>query len=102
MEPGHPRGREADTPPWEQRRREADPEYRTRVLVEELCGIGRGRGFLSRSGRDRRTREIGAELHEMGGIRKMREAHDEVRAELGRGPDRELEMAWDGIGDWLG
>ncbi|MFW6722569.1 hypothetical protein ACHZ98_20860 [Streptomyces sp. MAR4 CNY-716] len=99
-------GRGVDTPPWvaeaERRRRETDPDHRTRLLVAELIETGLSRGFLSRTGKDRRTREIGAELHRMGGKRRMVQAHDDVQAVLGRGPDRELELAWDGIGDWLG
>ncbi|WP_181788097.1 hypothetical protein [Streptomyces phytophilus] len=105
-ESGPRRDSGVDTPPWvveaERRRRQTDPEYRTRLLVAELIEIGLGRGFLTRTGKDRRTREIGAELHAMGGKRKMVQAHDDVQAVLGRGPDRELELAWDGIGDWLG
>ncbi|MEO3848677.1 hypothetical protein ABGB09_13670 [Streptomyces sp. B8F3] len=106
MDRGHDRSRGVDTPPWvakaERRRRETDPANRTGVLVAELCQIGRTRGFLVRTGADGRTREIGAEPHERGGKVRMRQAHHEVRAVLGRGPDRALEMAWDGIGDRLG
>ncbi|GAA2657359.1 hypothetical protein GCM10010400_13560 [Streptomyces aculeolatus] len=106
MESGPTRDGGVDTPPWvaeaERRRRETDPDHRMRLLVAELIEIGLSRGFLTRTGKDRRTREIGAELHRMGGKRRMVRAHDDVQAVLGRGPDRELELAWDGIGDWLG
>ncbi|WP_407562442.1 hypothetical protein [Streptomyces sp. 184] len=86
------------------RRREARGEDdRTLELVAELRAIGRGRGFLSvHGGKDGRTREIGAELHEKGGKQKMLHAHAAVRAELGPVHARELEAAWDGVGDWWG
>ncbi|WBB61663.1 hypothetical protein O7599_03655 [Streptomyces sp. WMMC500] len=103
VESGLRPGGGVDTPPWERRRRENDPAYRTRVLVDELCEIGRGRGFLSvHAGKDGRTREIGAELHEAGGKQRMLSAHAAVRAELGQAHARELEAAWDGVGDWRG
>lgn len=107
-EAGPGRGGGVDTPPWEadaqRRRREArGGDDRTLELVEELRQIGRRRGFLSlHSGKDRRTREIGAELHALGGKRKMRYVHDKVRDDLGQVFARELEAAWDGVGDWLG
>ena len=79
-----------------------DEDTRTDQLLDELAVIARTRGFLSMKGRDSRTREIGAELHRMNGMQKMRDVHRAVAAELGGVRARELEVAWDGIGDWQG
>lgn len=77
-----------------------DQSSRADRLLVELGEIGRGRGFLRGGARDKRTREIGIELHRMNGIQKMREAHGVVSAEVGGVPARMLETAWDGIGEW--
>ncbi|WP_309505444.1 hypothetical protein [Streptomyces phytophilus] len=75
---------------------------RTGRLLDELFTIGVSRGFLPGGEVDPRTREIGAELDRMGGLRGMLRAHEVVRAELDRSHARHLEFAWDGIGAWLG
>lgn len=77
-------------------------DARTGQLLSELCAIGLRRGFLTMQGKDSRTREIGAELDRMGGMRKMLEVHSLVQAEIGRLHARHLEAAWDGIGSWQG
>ncbi|MES4901469.1 MULTISPECIES: hypothetical protein [unclassified Streptomyces] len=79
-----------------------DEDTRTDQLLDELVEIARTRGFLSMKGKDQRTREIGAELDRMNGMQKMRDVHRVVAAELGGVRARELEVAWDGIGDWRG
>jgi hypothetical protein len=77
-------------------------EIGTRELLIELVAIGRGRGFLTSGGKDPRTREIGEDLNRINGKQAMLEAHATVEAELGRLKGRELEMAWNGIGSWMG
>lgn len=78
-------------------------DARTSQLLSELCAIGLHRDFLTMQGKeDSRTREIGAELDRMGGMRKMLEVHGMVRAEIGQLHARHLEAAWDGIGSWRG
>jgi hypothetical protein len=79
-----------------------DEDTRTDQLLDELAEIARTRGFLSMKGKDPRTREIGAELDRMNGMQKMRDVHRVVAAELGGVRARELEAAWDGIGNWRG
>ena len=79
-----------------------DEDTRTDQLLDELAVIASTRGFLSMKGKDPRTREIGAELDRMNGMQKMRDVHRVVAAELGGVRARELEVAWDGIGDWRG
>ncbi|MFF3129227.1 hypothetical protein ACFVRD_45070 [Streptomyces sp. NPDC057908] len=73
------------------------------ALIDELITIGRGRGFVRPAPfqADKRTVEIGRALNEEGGMALMRRAHDAVRQSLG-GVARELDVAWDGIGMWLG
>jgi hypothetical protein len=48
-----------------------------------------------------RAREIGKALYAMGDHVLMIRAHQEVQR-IGGFSFRSLEMAWDGIGDWLG
>lgn len=72
-------------------------------LLPELVAIGAKEGFLSAGAkRNARARAIGAELDRQGGMYLMRRAHAAVSASLGRIAARELEAAWDGVGDWLG
>jgi hypothetical protein len=48
-------------------------------------------------------RAIGQALHDAGGIELMRSVHAQFAAVLGNvGLARDLEMLWDGIGNWLG
>jgi hypothetical protein len=71
-------------------------------LAEALIAIGRVDSFL---GAERMTvEEIGEKLNKMGGKRLMKAAHRVVANALRNRPGlaRELEWAWDGIGEWLG
>ncbi|CAL9664727.1 hypothetical protein SUDANB15_07139 [Streptomyces sp. enrichment culture] len=77
-------------------------EALTSQLLDELFAIAVLRGFLSAGAADARTRAIGTELKRMGGLHSMRQAHAVVYAELGPSHARQLEMAWDGVGAWLG
>lgn len=71
-------------------------------MVLELLRIGTSSGFLTRDGReDRRTREIGSQLNEIGGMDAMFSVYEVIRYVLPR-EARSLERAWNGIGDWLG
>lgn len=92
-----PRRHKMPPPPWA-----GGARTRTDELRDELVAIGRSRGFLSMEGKDRRTREIGAELDRMNGMARMRHVHRMVVDELGPLYARELELAWDGIGKWRG
>ncbi|MFE5393084.1 hypothetical protein ACFQ9U_00815 [Streptomyces sp. NPDC056568] len=77
-------------------------EARTDHLLDELFAIAITRGFLGGGVADTRTRAIGATFERTSGAHGMRAAHAVVYAELGRSHARDLEMAWDGIGAWLG
>lgn len=76
--------------------------------IEELIRIGRksvpdahsASNFLGPA--QERAREIGEDLNRAGGLQLMLKAHGIVRAELGNVAARELESAWDGIGEWGG
>jgi len=69
-----------------------------RALVDRL--IAAHPGYLPR--REGVVREIGRELNERGGIALMLDAHRAVSERLGGTAGRELEVAWDGIGEWMG
>ena len=69
-----------------------------RALVDRL--IAAYPGYLPR--RDGVVREIGRALDARGGIALMLNAHRVVSERLGRTAGRELEVAWDGIGEWMG
>jgi hypothetical protein len=77
-------------------------------LIRELIEVGTrvpgdtetASRFLTK-GR-KRTVQIGEDLNRLGGMTLMLEAHGQVQNHLGHIPARELEVAWDGIGDWLG
>lgn len=49
-----------------------------------------------------RVRRIGEALDKAGGMDLMLQAHAVVRQNLGGVRARELEVAWDGVGDWRG
>lgn len=73
------------------------------AIVEELNEIGRtvgwygsGEGFDPR-GKNIRAREIGKELYKQGGRPMMQKVWYRVTEDR-----RGLEMAWDGIGSWMG
>lgn len=74
-------------------------------LVQELLVVGVGGGYLIRDNAGRvhvspRAREIGTHLDRSGGISVMRAVHSIVSDKLGRAADRQLDIAWDGIGRW--
>jgi len=48
------------------------------------------------------TRKLGQQLHNTGGLRAMLLVHQRIRESLGTTAARELEAAWNGIGDWRG
>lgn len=97
--PARPRHRLPD-PPWTSS--VSTTRTRSDELRNELVVIGSTRGFLSMQGKDPRTRQIGDELDRIGGMTEMRRVHAMVVDQLGRHYSRELEVAWDGIGKWLG
>ena len=76
------------------------------LLARDLVRFGRPDGpagssrFLHGARAD--ARAIGELLHERGGQEAMLTAHAHVRAELGADAARELELSWDGIGEWRG
>lgn len=82
--------------------------YELKVHVEELINIGRqADAYISGRFLDPtqpRTREIGVRLNFLsaGQPRMMKAAHSAVRRELGDHAARELEVAWNGIGQWQG
>ena len=57
-------------------------------------------GYLPR--REGVVRDAGRKLNERGGNKLMLSAHAEVAQRLGGVAARELEVAWDGIGEWMG
>jgi hypothetical protein len=77
-------------------------------LIDELIAIGRNvadptyasSGYLSRGSKSERAMQIGSCLDKMGGMRVMSDALDRVREAIGSAAARELEICWDGIGDW--
>lgn len=46
------------------------------------------------------VRQIGLELHEVGGLGAMQVAFRAAQPALGRELSRQLEFDWDGIGEW--
>lgn len=79
--------------------------YELKLHVEELINIGRQTDGYWVSGRfldptEPRTREIGEHLNHLGRRRMMLAAHAAVRDKLGDYAARELEVAWNGVGDW--
>lgn len=77
-------------------------------LSAELIEIGKTDEFLTvkpnskfdENKRNIRAREIGLRLNEMGEKKMMQQAYFKVRAALGAVPSRELEFAWNDIGEW--
>jgi tetratricopeptide (TPR) repeat protein len=75
-------------------------------LTEELIRIGHksprdsdsSSHFLSSV--KPRARQIGARLHEIGGLKLMLNVHARIGSSLGRTSARELEAAWGGVGEW--
>ncbi|MBH0780877.1 hypothetical protein [Nocardia bovistercoris] len=74
------------------------------AAVRELVTLGLAEGFLSPDGPGARTAEIGRQLDSAGGIDLMKAAHAVVASRVRHVPGmaRELDVAWDGIGGWLG
>lgn len=90
------------------------PEATTEELRKELIEIGyrspeeryvggqlQGWTWFLRRAKGR-AREIGELLYDRGGHDLMLQVHEEVRQALGGSSGRELEVAWDGIGEWQG
>ena len=81
--------------------------FEHRALIQELVRIGRkgapdhdsSSNFLSTA--RGRAREIGQQLDQLAGREMMAAAHEVVRFDLGGVAARELELAWDGIGQWI-
>jgi len=78
------------------------------ALARELIRIGRkdrpdtaSASFYLRIAY-RPTRVIGKELNRLGRLNMMKRAYAQVTDALGPGAARELDMAWNGIGRWLG
>ena len=80
-------------------------------MIQELIRIGGEEGFVSfdsgkiydEEGRNRKARNIGKRLDEIGGLRLMMVAWWRVRFALSPGPaGRDLDVIWDGIGEWRG
>ena len=76
-------------------------------LIEELIQIGRTKKFLGESGPDFndqrdniRAREIGESLNDIGGKELMQFACYRVGKILGPEDMRQLEWAWNNIGEW--
>jgi hypothetical protein len=75
------------------------------ALIEELTTIGNNEAFLAikpggrynDQGRHIRAKEIGTQLHSLGGKALMHRVYDRVECSN----VRQLAAVWDGIGDWL-
>ncbi|MEU5874097.1 hypothetical protein AB0A73_21395 [Glycomyces sp. NPDC047369] len=68
-------------------------------LQEQLRAIAAGEGFLSAQAR---TKALGQRLHQRSGFTGMLRAHRDIADRFGAATARELESAWDGVGDWIG
>jgi hypothetical protein len=79
-------------------------------MLNELLAIGRSPGYLSLAAggmfndrmRNIRAIEIGGKLNEIGGMDAMRMCGMAVSRFLDATKGRELEVCWDGIGNWHG
>ncbi|CAI7597383.1 unnamed protein product [Penicillium pancosmium] len=74
-------------------------------LITELIDIGHAEAaLLGPRGSELwgHVRSIGSALNHAGGKKLMLQAHEAVRDRLGAIRARELDVAWDGVGDWLG
>lgn len=74
-------------------------------LITELIDIGHAEGALLAPGGSElrgRVRSIESALNDAGGKKLMLQAHEAVRGRFKPTIARELEVAWDGVGDWLG
>jgi hypothetical protein len=85
-----------------------DREREVEKITLELFQIGREQDYLSeRPGgaynhqcRHVRTREIGRQLNEIGGLELMKWMHRKVQKKLSKIKAEHLEYAWDGVGPW--
>ena len=82
------------------RRSELETYVQKLIYISNLTATSSGYGFL-RLGKEQ-SRNIGEELNEKWGFDVMVYVCERIRDELGSGPYRELEYAWNGIGDWRG
>lgn len=79
-------------------------------MLNELMDIGRTAGYLSLTAggkfnenrRNIRAIEIGKKLNEIGGMDAMRMGGMAVSRFMDVTKGRELEVCWDGIGNWHG
>ncbi|KFY13656.1 hypothetical protein V492_03108 [Pseudogymnoascus sp. VKM F-4246] len=73
-------------------------------FTTELVDIGSEGGLLRPRGSElgERVHAIGEALNNAGGMGLMLQVHGTVRKRLGAPLARELEVAWDGVGAWLG
>jgi hypothetical protein len=69
-------------------------------FLEALRGLASRPGGLGWARAE--VRRIGEEIHAKHGHEAMVSVCDELSYVLGGGPAREVEVAWDGIGDWRG
>lgn len=74
-------------------------------MITELIDVGLAEGALlapNGSELQERVQSIGSALNDAGGKKLMLQAHETVRDRLGATRASELEVAWDGVGDWHG
>lgn len=84
------------------------PKREAKRLLEELIKIGKQEDYLSlhrggdydRNYHHKRAREIGARLHEIGGLPLMQAARARVRRKLNPVMAEHLDYCWMEIGDW--
>ena len=72
------------------------------VLLYDAHLGGEHEGFAEWNSNYRTVRKIGERLHELGGLALMLDTHRLFAEARLRGGARNLEMTWDGIGDWRG
>ncbi|KFY37272.1 hypothetical protein V494_04853 [Pseudogymnoascus sp. VKM F-4513 (FW-928)] len=84
--------------------RAKNPPVTQKDFTTELVDIGSEGGLLRPTGSElcERVRAIGEALDDAGGMDLMRQVHGTVRERLGAACARELEVAWDDVGEWLG
>jgi hypothetical protein len=78
------------------------------ALMRELYQIGVEQDYLSEHPgggfnhqcRHVRTRDIGRQLNEIGGLELMKWGHHKVRKKVSKIKAEHLEYAWDGVGSW--
>ena len=98
---------------WESYRRQLLSSGRDDIVaaVEQLADVGvRAGSYAEGTSAYTRAREIGEELNRVGGFRMMQEVHKlfvlalfaKTDYENAASLSRRLELAWHGIGSWLG